>query len=103
MNAGIRIDEDAFSREALGAMACDGVTVIKMTMLCSRELNGTSVIKPCGNLALRGDGFDDGEVPICNTERLVWSGELDAVTNREVVRNLAKDANAGESARIVIG
>ena len=45
MNARIRIDQDAFCGEPLGAVACDGVSVIEMAMSCGVEFDLTAIVE----------------------------------------------------------
>ena len=104
VNAGVGIDQDALGGESLGAVTGDGVAVIEMAMLtwrrirCCRLLSRRAVICPSGR-----DGLDDGKVAIGDAKRLVRSGELNAVADGEFLRDFPIDADAGESARIVIG
>ena len=55
MDAGIGVNKDPFSREALRAMTGDGIAVVEMTMLAGVELDLAIVVEARGNLAIRRD------------------------------------------------
>ena len=95
VDAGVGVDEDAFSGESLGAMAGDGVAVVEMTMLAWVELDLAIVGEVGGETAIGMDGLDGGELAIGNPERFVGRGELNAVAHGELAFDLLVDANAG--------
>ena len=45
MNTGIGVDQDAFGGEALGTVAGDGISVVKVAMFFGIELNLALVIE----------------------------------------------------------
>ena len=103
VDAGIGVNENAFGGEALGAVTGDGIAVVEMTMLAGVELDLAVVVEAGGDAAIGKDRFDGGEVAICNAQRLVGRGELDAVADGELAFDLLVDADACETAGIVGG
>ena len=55
MDAGVGVNENAFSGEALSAVARDGVAVVEVTMVGRVELNVAVVVEASGNSAVRRD------------------------------------------------
>ena len=53
VDARIGVNEDAFGGEALGAVAGDGVAVVKMTMISGVKLDLAVVVEASGDLATR--------------------------------------------------
>ena len=53
MDAGIGVNEDAVSSEALGTVARNGVAVVKMTMISGVKLDLAVVVEARGNLAIQ--------------------------------------------------
>jgi hypothetical protein len=62
----IRVNEDAFGGEALGAVTGDGVPVVEMTMFAGLELDLAVVVEMCREPTIRMDRLDGGEVAIGN-------------------------------------
>jgi len=49
MHRGIDVDQDTVGGESLGAVAGDGIPVIKVTVLLGVEFYSAVVVKTCGN------------------------------------------------------
>ena len=81
VDAGIAVDEDAFSSESLGAVTGDGVAVIEMAMLDGIKLDLAVVVEASRKAAVGMNCLNDGEVAVRNAERFVGCRELDPVTN----------------------
>ena len=47
VDAGVSVNEDAFSGEALGAVTGDGIAVVEMPMLDGAELDPAIVVQAC--------------------------------------------------------
>ena len=103
VDAGIGVDEDAFGREALGAVTGDGVAVVEMTMLTGIEVDLAVVVEAGQNTTLRLNRLDHSHVTIGNAERFVRRGELDSVTYREFAVDFLVDADTREAAGIIGG
>jgi len=103
VDAGIGVDENAFSGKALGAVTGDGVAVVEMTMLAGVEFDLAVVVEACREPTIRMDRLDGGEVAIGNAERFVGRSELDAVAYGQLAFDLPVDADACETAGIVGG
>src|ERR1700722_14232159 len=68
VDAGIAVDEDAFSSESLGAVTGDGVAVVEMTMLVGVEFDQAIVVEADGYATIGVDRLDRGHVAICDAE-----------------------------------
>ena len=79
MNAGIGVDQDTLCGEPLGAVAGDGIAMIKMAMFFRVEFNLTIVFEPARDAAIGFNLFDYRKIPISNAKRLVRRSELDAI------------------------
>ena len=55
MDASIGVNEDAVGGDALGAVARDGVAVVKMTMISGAKLDLAVVVEARGDLASRSN------------------------------------------------
>ena len=55
MDASIGVNEDAVGGDALGAVARDGVAVVKMTMFAGVELDLSIGVETSGHVAIRGN------------------------------------------------
>ena len=92
MDAGIGVNEDSSSCEALRGVTGDRVTVVKMTMVDGVEHDLTVVVEACREPTIGMDRLDGGEVAISNAKRLVGRCELAAVAHREFSLSFAIDA-----------
>lgn len=101
MDAGIGVNENALGGESLGAMTGDRVAVVEMPMLANIEFDLPVIVKTNADAAISRNGLDHGKIAVGDTDLLVGSGELDAVADRELVRDFAVDADTGKAARIV--
>ena len=100
MDAGIGMNEDVFSGEALGAVTSDGVPVVEMAMLAGVKFDLAVVVEAGGDVTIGMDSLDDREVAVGNTERFVGRGELDAVAYGELSFDFLVDADARETDRV---
>ena len=103
VNAGVGVNENAFCGEALSAVASDGVPVIEMPVLGGVEVNPSVVIEPGGDAAVERNGFNDGKVPVGDSERFVRGSELDAIADGECAVAFSIDADACKATGIVSG
>jgi hypothetical protein len=103
VDAGIGVNEDAFGRESLGAVAGDGIAVVEMAMVAGVKFDLAAVVEACREPTVGMDCFDRGEVAIDNAKRFVGRGELDAVAHGELAFDLPVDADSREAAGIVGG
>jgi len=101
VDAGIGVDQDTLGGEALRTVAGDGVAVIEMAVLCGVELDLAVIVETGRNATVRRDGLHGGKIAVGNAERLVGRSELDAVANAKFAVNLAVDADASQSTRII--
>ena len=103
MNAGVSVDEDALGGEALGAVAGNGVAVVKMPVLCRIETDLASRFQAGRNAAIGCNRTDHGKVAVGDAKCFVGRGELDAIASGKLAVDLPVDADAGEAAGIVAG
>lgn len=83
-------------------MAGNGVPVVKMAMLFGIEFDLLAVVEAGRDASIRRHGFDGGKVAVGDAKRLVWSGELNTIADRKLARSFPIDADARESAWIVV-
>jgi hypothetical protein len=81
VDACISIDEDALGGQPLGAVAGDGVAVVKMPVFGGVEVDLAARIESDREVSIRRNRVDHGEVTIGHIQRLVGRGELDAVAD----------------------
>jgi hypothetical protein len=84
VNFGISVDENTFGGKPLGAVAGDGVAVVEMTMLVGVKFDLAVVVEADGQAPVGMDRLDRGHVAICNAERFVGRGELDADSGHQL-------------------
>jgi len=84
VDAAIGVNENAFGGEALRAVTGDGVAVVKVTMFAGVELDVAVVVEADGQAPVGMDRLDRGHVAICNAERFVGRGELDADSGHQL-------------------
>jgi len=68
VDARVRMNEDALSGESLGAVARDGITVVKVAVLGGVKFDPTVILEPGYDPATRRNGFDYGKVTIGNLD-----------------------------------
>ena len=98
----INIDENSVCREALGAVAGDGIAMIKMcgflkdSLLLSISFSNRIVEIPSGEMLL-----DCPELSIGDSNRLVRRSKLKSVANGERLLGLPVYAHSAKPSRIV--
>jgi len=90
VDAGISVNEHAFRGEALRAVTCDGIAVVKMTMLARVELDLAVVVGADGKAAVGMDCLYDGEVAVGDAERFVGYGNASALAKRKANRPIVQ-------------
>ena len=101
MDARVGMNEDALGGESLGTVTGDRIAMVEVAMFIGIELDLAIVVEPRINAAVGTNCFDDCEVTIGDTERLVRCGELDTVANGKVTCHFTVDADACKSARVI--